>query len=244
MTLSLSVEKSRCGKMFNRIAGHYDVLNHIFSFGLDILWRRRMLTFLPGGNGLTILDLATGTAAVPLMIARSRKDVRRIIGLDFARDMLAVGRDKIQRARLTERIVLQAADARNIPIGDHEFDVVTMAFGIRNVPEPEKVLKEMLRVLKKDGRALILEFSLPLRPWIRKIAVFYIQKIIPVIGRWVYPEEMAYHYLGSSIVDFPSGSSFASWLREAGFNQVRMHPMFFGMATVYEGRKSNVPVQQ
>ena len=229
--------KSESWKMFDRISPRYDLLNHVLSFGQDIPWRRRMSSFLKNDSGQTVLDLAAGTADVLLILFEQKKDLKKGIGIDLADKMLEIGRKKILKKGLTERIQLRHGDIRVLPFDHSTFDVATIAFGIRNVPEPREVLQEMFRVLKNGGRALILEFSLPENRLIRGGYLFYLRQIVPLLGFLLSKEYQAYRYLNQTIELFPYGETFCRMMQEAGFDHTKAHPMMFGSATIYQGDK-------
>lgn len=236
---SLAILKSESWKMFNDISPRYDLLNHLLSFGLDIAWRKRLAQLLPAGTNLRILDLATGTADVLLSIFKNSKKIKAGYGIDLADKMLAIGREKIAHKNLGDVIKLQTADANQIPFANNDMDCITMAFGIRNVQEPKKVLKEMHRVLNPTGRALILEFSLPPNKLLRGLHLFYLRQIVPAIGAIFSGHYQAYKYLNQTIETFPYGEDFCRLMKEAGFINTKANPLLWGVATIYQGDKEN-----
>ncbi len=228
--------------MFDAISPRYDLLNRLLSFGLDVYWRRQLARFLPenvAGTacGMSLLDLATGTADVLLTLLKNNPRIRAGFGIDLADKMLDIGRRKVAREGFEGRISLQHGDARQIPYNDKTFDVVTMAFGIRNVEEPAVVLREMRRVLKPGGRALILEFSLPHNRILRAAHLFYLRSVVPAIGGLVSGHSEAYRYLNQTIERFPCGAAFCAIMQDAGFQNVNAHPLMGGIATIYVGEK-------
>ncbi len=220
-------------RMFDTLAARYDALNHVLSFGLDTIWRRRVAARLPDRRGLQILDLATGTADQILALSPDGDRVVRVVGLDRSRKMLERGRRKIERRGLVAVTELVSGDAAAIPFGDGSFDAVTISFGIRNMPDPSLVLREMRRVLAPGGCALILEFSLPGRWLWRQMFRFYLRWIIPGWGGVLAGQTEAYRYLGRSIESFPCGAEFCALLASAGFQEIRAIPMTFGVVTLY-----------
>jgi demethylmenaquinone methyltransferase / 2-methoxy-6-polyprenyl-1,4-benzoquinol methylase len=222
--------------MFDRIAARYDFLNRSLSLGQDLVWRRRMRRHLPPGPDLQVLDLATGTADQLIALAADRR-VTRGTGLDLAEQMLAIGRVKIERRGLAGRLQLATGDACAVPQPDASVDVVSLAFGIRNVESVETALAEIHRVLKPGGRTLILEFSLPRRVLLRKAYLFYFRHVLPRIGAWVSGDAHAYRYLNQTVESFPYGEDFCALLRQAGFQRVTVHPQTFGIASIYVGDK-------
>ena len=225
-------------KMFDRISPSYDRLNRILSLGIDQGWRRRMASLLPEGNALTVLDLATGTGDQILSLFQECPRVQSGIGLDLAEKMLEIGREKVQAEGLASRLRMEVGDACEIPLGDEEVDAVTISFGIRNVVSVEKSLREMLRVLKPGGRALLLECTVPKNSIVKAGHLFYLRNLLPIIGGWMSGDREAYRYLNETIESFPSGSAFCSLMKQAGFEQVVHTSLTFGIATLYQGDKS------
>ena len=224
-------------KMFDRIAERYDVLNRVLSFRRDVAWRKFLYEKLPDGCGLKVLDLATGTGDVLLGLAAAGDKVAAGVGVDKSAKMLAVGKRKVEERRLTRAVTLLRGDASALGVMGESFDVATMAFGIRNVPNVPEALREIWRVLKPEGRVLILEFSLPRNRIIRGLYLFYFRNILTRIGAFVSGDRHAYRYLNRTVEEFPRGEAFCSILREAGFKNVQAHPLTFGVATLYEGDK-------
>ena len=237
----LILSKSDSWRMFDAISPRYDLLNRLLSFGLDVSWRRQLSRFLPAkvGNAdlRSLLDLATGTADVLLTLVRDNENIDQAVGIDLAEKMLSIGREKIARANLARKITLRHADANHIPFEANRFDVVTMAFGIRNVEDPAQVLREMHRVLKREGRALILEFSLPANRILRTAHLFYLRTVVPVLGGLVSGHGQAYRYLNQTIESFPYGTAFCRMMEGAGFRNVAAHPLLGGIASIYKGEK-------
>ena len=224
--------------MFNEISPRYDLLNRILSWGMDARWRRRMARFLNNQPDQTVLDLATGTADVLLNLFEANPRVVRGVGIDLAEKMLEQGRLKISRKGLADKIKLQHGDINHLPFLDQSFDCATIAFGIRNVEEPKKVLAEMFRVLQPRGRALILEFSLSRARPIRLLQLFYLRNVVPALGFLLSGHYRAYRYLNQTIEQFPCGKDFCAMLEQAGFKHVKAHPLFLQTATIYQGEKS------
>ena len=229
--------KSDSWRMFDEISSRYDLLNRLLSFGLDVFWRRQLLRFLPAQHNQKLLDLATGTADVPLTLVRRNKNIEYAVGIDLADKMLAVGRAKVTRAKLEDKILLTHGDASHIAFNADVFNVVTMAFGIRNVEDPLQVLREMHRVLKPQDRALILEFSLPENKALRAAHLFYLRTVVPIVGGLISGHGEAYRYLNQTIERFPRGAAFCAIMADAGFHNVTAHPLLGGIATIYVGEK-------
>jgi demethylmenaquinone methyltransferase/2-methoxy-6-polyprenyl-1,4-benzoquinol methylase len=229
--------REKVWRMFDRIAGRYDLLNRLLSFRQDVRWRKKLVQHFPSAKNLQMLDLATGTADVLLSLFKQSENLERGVGIDMAREMLKVGRGKVHKEQKDNQIVLYPADAMHLPFRDNSFHLVTIAFGIRNVLDLNKGLGEMNQVLKKGGRLLVLEFSLPSSRWFRKIYLFYFRKILPVIGGIISGDMYAYNYLNQTVETFPYGEEFCNLMLEAGFSKVKFVPLTFGIASIYIGDK-------
>lgn len=234
---SEDLSRQRAWQIFDRIAHRYDLLNRLLSFGRDVAWRRRMARILPDAEGLRVLDLATGTADVLLFLDAECGRVARGVGVDMSSGMLARGREKLLRANLSCKLALVRGDATAIPVAEETFDVVTIAFGIRNVADVEAALREMRRVLCPGGRALVLEFSIPGNPIIRIPYLFYFRHVLPRIGGLISGDAAAYRYLNRTVEAFPYGEAFCALMTEAGFSRVVAQPLTFGVAALYVGEK-------
>ncbi len=234
---AVSPSRQDIHRMFDGIARRYDLLNRLLSFGQDIRWRRKLAKIMEQNKSAEILDLATGTADVLLSCHRHNRAMRLGIGIDLAAEMLQVGRHKLEKARLSEKTILLRADALSVPAADNSFDAVTISFGIRNVVDVNKALEEMRRVLKTGAPALILEFALPPNPLLRRIFLFYLRSVIPFIGGIVSGNQRAYSYFNETVETFCYGEEFVKLMKEAGFKDVKMHRLTFGVAIIYEGVK-------
>ena len=231
------VSKSESWKMFNEISPRYDLLNRILSLGMDRRWRRQMAAFLNAEKNQTVLDLATGTADVLLALLEVNPNVTKAVGIDLAEKMLEQGRFKIAQKGLEQKIKLLNGDINALPFSDNSFDCVTISFGIRNVPDPKKVLVQMLRVLRPGGRALILEFSFSSARPVRRLQLFYLRNVVPVVGFLLSGHPRAYRYLNQTIEKFPYGKDFCRIMEDVGFKRVIAHPLFLQTATIYQGDK-------
>lgn len=223
--------------MFDRIAYRYDLLNRLLSLRQDVAWRNKLAKFLPDGNDLRVLDVATGTGDVLISLFKKSPRIKQAIGIDMAEKMLAFGREKIISMGLEKKIELRKGDATEIQFDEGHFDVATISFGIRNVNNLDLSIKNLYRVLKKGGRVLILEFSLPTNTLLKKLYLFYFRRILPKIGGLVSGDSYAYSYLNQSVETFPYGDSFCDILRQNGFKNVSFYPLTFGIASIYKGDK-------
>ncbi|GAB4341554.1 MAG: bifunctional demethylmenaquinone methyltransferase/2-methoxy-6-polyprenyl-1,4-benzoquinol methylase UbiE [Calditrichia bacterium] len=223
--------------MFDRIAGRYDLLNRLLSFRQDVRWRKMIARHLPDLAEPKLLDVATGTADVILTLMQQRRHIRRAVGVDMARQMLAFGREKVLREEVAVKVDLIPADAAFLPFKSGSFDVVTISFGIRNVLHLNKALKEFFRVLTPRGRLLVLEFSLPQNRLIKTGYLFYFRHILPRLGGAISGDNYAYRYLNETAETFPYGRDFCLLLEEAGFADVKALPLTFGVATLYVADK-------
>ncbi len=236
--MDVNALKAESWRMFDEISPRYDFLNSILSFGCHSYFRRKMVDFLLPQSDQMVLDLATGTGDVLITLFTHSKKIIQGVGIDMAEKMIFIGRKKIEKRGLSDQVVLQTGDIRNISFMHRMFDLITLAFGIRNVPEPDQVLKEMYRVLKHGGRALVLEFSLPKNALIRKGHLFYLRTFVPFVGALFSGNHQAYRYLSQTIERFPSGEDFCRMMTNAGFQKVTAHPLLKGIATIYQGDKS------
>lgn len=237
MVAEQKVEKSQSWKMFNRISSTYDLLNHTLSFGIDRLWRSFLTKKLSKNTNQRLLDVATGTGDVLLAIANKRPDFfKEMVGLDMAKDMLAIAEKKVKKNNANMVISFVEGDACDLPFEADSFDAQTIAFGIRNVPDVPKALSEFKRVLKTNGKSYILEFSLPENRLMRGLYLIYFRYICPFIGSLVSGDTVAYSYLNQSVEAFPSGEDFMRLMKEAGFKCIEKHPLTMGIATLYIGK--------
>lgn len=225
------------GKMFDRIAPRYALLNHILSFGLDFSWRRSLAKVLDENRPLELLDLATGSGDLLISILRRRGNISKAVGLDISEKMLYVCRRNLEKAKLGERATLIQADAARTGLADNSFDVVTMAFGIRNVADPGETLAEIFRVLRPGGKALILEFSLPSNRLIRGIYLVYLRHIVPFIGRLISRDKTAYRYLNTTIESFHRNCDIPELMTKCGFADIATKRLTLGTVSLCSGVK-------
>jgi demethylmenaquinone methyltransferase / 2-methoxy-6-polyprenyl-1,4-benzoquinol methylase len=237
--MSFDKSASRVRQMFGEIAGRYDLLNHLLSLGIDRRWRRQTVRLAPPAEGgAPILDVCTGTGDLALCYARAGGPQTRIVGADFCRPMLAVAQQKCRRSRGGDRIALVEADAVRLPFGNDSFQIVCVAFGLRNVSDTDAALREMVRVCRPGGCVAVLEFSTPRAgPWGRLYA-WYFHRLLPKIGQALARNAQgAYNYLPVSVGRFPQAESLIERMREAGMREAHFYRFTLGVATLYVGRK-------
>ncbi len=232
------------GRMFDAIADRYDLVNRVISLGMDQSWRRRAVRSLQLAPDATVLDLATGTADLAIMITHMVADAH-VIGVDPSEGMLSVGRRKVQEAGLASRIDLRAGDAQALDLADRSVDAITMAFGIRNVPDRPRALREMARVTRDGGRIAILELSEPREGPMGALARFYVRGVVPRVGG-ALSGKREYRYLQRSIAAFPPPEEFAETMRASGLDVLEVTPLLFGAAVLFvatPARAARGPVQ-
>jgi demethylmenaquinone methyltransferase / 2-methoxy-6-polyprenyl-1,4-benzoquinol methylase len=256
-------KKQQVADMFDKIAFRYDFLNRFLSGGIDVYWRKRAIrelrglaargtsTHLPAassatqkpasgppqpGMGAVVLDVATGTGDMAILLSRYLPQAR-ITGVDISTGMLEIGRQKLSRLKLDNRISLQTGDSEALPFPDDEFDAVTVAFGVRNFENLEKGLREMQRVLRPGARLVILEFSQPRLPVVNQLYRAYMRVVAPRIAGIASSNREAYQYLNDSVQAFPEGNALIRILENCGFAHTRLHRLSLGICTLYMGEK-------
>ena len=228
-------KKEQVAKMFNSISGRYDFLNHFLSLGIDIRWRKKAIQLLKPYSPKTILDVATGTA--DFAIEAISLNPTKIVGVDISEGMLKVGKGKIEALGLGGTITLELADSENLPFADNFFDAAIVAFGVRNFENLDKGLKEMYRVIKPDGRLVVLEFSKPTVFPMKQLYNIYFNFILPLVGKLISGNKAAYTYLPESVRAFPDGHDFLLCLSKAGFKSPLCSPLTFGISSLYSAQK-------
>lgn len=221
--------------IFNDIAPRYDLLNHLLSMNIDKRWRRKAMRYIRDEEKGMLLDVACGTG--DFSIAAYRSGVHQVIGIDISANMVEIGCRKIAEQGLGEHISLRIGDSEQMEFADATFDVVTVAFGVRNFEHLQKGLREMLRVLKPGGKVIILEFSMPEHFPMKQLYKFYFRYILPTLGGWISGNKGAYTYLPESVMKFPQGQEFLQILRECGYTDVLQKKLNFGIASIYVGKK-------
>ncbi len=225
------VTRDGSGQMFDRIADRYDLLNRLLSLGIDQAWRRKTVAAMGLPASGRALDLATGTADLAILIAETHPTVL-VEGVDPSVKMLDVGRGKIARSGLAERVTLRTGLAEALPFDDRSFDATSIAFGIRNVPDRPKALREMARVTRPSGRVVILELSEPRGGFLGPLARFHVHSVVPFLGGLVSGSR-EYRYLQRSIAAFPPSKDFARTMDEAGLTVLENVALTFGVANLY-----------
>jgi demethylmenaquinone methyltransferase / 2-methoxy-6-polyprenyl-1,4-benzoquinol methylase len=224
-------EKSVISKKFDKIARKYDVTNKIISCGCDIIWRKKLINLLDINEDTRMIDLACGTGDIPIQIVKRHKNIK-IIGVDLSDGMLEIAKIKSAKAGLEERISWVKTDIQDMQFEDSSFDVVTMVFGLRNLPDMEKGISEISRILEPTGKAFIMEFSLPKNKIIRGLHIFYLRYIIPFLGSMITRDKKMYQYLGKTIENFPPPESVCEMMGKY-FSDVSVKRLFAGMVTIY-----------
>jgi demethylmenaquinone methyltransferase/2-methoxy-6-polyprenyl-1,4-benzoquinol methylase len=228
-------KKEQVAQMFDNISGNYDNLNRVISFGIDTKWRKKVLKIVSDAKPKIILDIATGTGDLAILMAQTNAE--KIIGLDISAGMLEVGKKKIEEKKLSNIIELVLADSEKMPFQDNYFDAITVGFGVRNFEHLEKGFAEILRVLKPNGVFVILETSVPDKTPYKQGYKFYSKNILPIIGKLFSKDNSAYGYLSESAAVFPYGEALNNILRKTGFIDVVAMPQTFGVATIYSASK-------
>ena len=228
-------KKEQVAQMFNNISDNYDGLNRVISLGLDTSWRKNVLNLVANTKPNTILDIATGTGDLAILL--SQTTANKIIGLDISEGMLNVGRKKVTDRDLNNKIELVLGDSENIPYPDNHFDAITVSYGIRNFEDLEKGLKEILRVLKPNGIFVILETSVPTKFPFKQGYNLYTNTFLPLVGKLFSKDKVAYSYLSESAQNFPYGQALLNILTKVGFKNATASPQTFGVATIYSSSK-------
>ena len=228
-------KKEQVAQMFDNISENYDGLNRVISLGIDIKWRKKVVEIVSKNNPKQILDIATGTGDLALMMSDLNPD--RIVGLDISAGMLEVGKQKIAKANLSDKIEMIVGDSEAMPFEDATFDAITVSFGVRNFANLNKGLKEIARVLKPTGVLAILETSNPVKFPFKQGYKLYTNIFLPTVGKLFSKDKSAYSYLSESANSFPYGEAFNNILQKNGFTHTKAAPVTFGVATIYTASK-------
>ncbi len=228
-------EKQNIGSLFNRIAHSYDTVNHVLSLNIDKCWRRKTVKMLPK-TSRDVLDVAIGTADLAIETLKRGK-ATRVTGLDLSTEMMRIGAEKAAKQGLSEQVEFVEGSALEMPFADGRFDAITCGFGVRNFSDLDKGLREMYRVLRRNGTVLILEFSYPTNPIIRWAYNFYFSRLMPLIGGIISKDKSAYTYFYHSVKNFVWGKEMVERLEQAGFTNVTNTTLTFGIAQIYKGVK-------
>jgi demethylmenaquinone methyltransferase/2-methoxy-6-polyprenyl-1,4-benzoquinol methylase len=235
--ITVDKSESRVRAMFAGIAGRYDLLNHLLSLNVDRYWRWRTVRKAPAGSG-PVLDLCTGTGDLALAYYRAGRGQTSVVGADFCRPMLDRARAKGLAAGANGRLSFVEADAKRLPFDDESFQLVCVAFGLRNVSDTDTGLREMVRVCRPEGTVAVLEFSLPTWQPFRAIYGWYFRRVLPRIGQLLSRNSHgAYQYLPASVGEFPQGKALTSRMLAAGLREATHFPLTLGVATLYVGTK-------
>ena len=231
-------KKQQVSKMFDNIARHYDFLNHFLSLGIDKIWRRKMIAELVEVQPKLVLDVATGTGDVAINTIKQLKikDLH-IVGLDISPEMLNIGKKKIATEGMSNQVEMLVGDSENLPFESNKFDAITVAYGVRNFENLEQGLSEMQRVLKPNGKLVVLEFSKPSMFPFRQLFNFYFKNILPLIGKITSKDSRAYSYLYESVQSFPDGADFLKVLIKTGFKKTQCTSLTLGICTIYTAFK-------
>lgn len=245
-------KKQQVAEMFDKIAFRYDFLNRFLSGGIDMHWRKQAIRELRGLTGsseakgrttaeptrdIAVLDVATGTGDMAILLSRYLPQTR-VTGVDISTGMLEIGRQKLSRLKLADRITLQTGDSEALPYSDDTYDAVTVAFGVRNFENLEKGLREMKRVLRPGGRLVVLEFSQPRTPGISHLYRLYMRMLAPRIAGIASSNREAYQYLNDSVQAFPEGEDLVRILNDCGYVHTRLRRLSLGICTLYTGERS------
>jgi demethylmenaquinone methyltransferase / 2-methoxy-6-polyprenyl-1,4-benzoquinol methylase len=224
-------------QMFSRIAARYDLLNHVLSLGLDILWRKKVARETARIDCRNILDVCTGSGDMAIELCRFWKGRAHVAGLDFSHELVQRAGKKVESAGLQDLITFREGNAESLPYRDEQFDAITITFGLRNIHDRLKALKEFYRVAKPGGCFICLEFSQPVNPFFSRLYFFYLMKLAPFVSRVLGSDPSAYEYLGNTIKDFPPPKELITLIQSAGWKGVTYKRLAGGIVAIHQGRK-------
>ncbi len=230
-----SSKKEQVAQMFDNISPKYDFLNHTLSLGIDNIWRKKAINQLKELQPKLILDIATGTG--DFAIAALKLNPEKVIGVDISAGMLEVGKEKMKKKNLSNKIEMKLGDSEGLEFEENKFDAVIVAFGVRNFEHLEEGLKDMLRVVREGGKVVILEFSRPKAFPLKQLYNFYFRWILPKIGRLISKDQSAYTYLPESVKAFPDGQDFLEIMKQIGYKETTCKTLTFGISSIYTGIK-------
>ena len=237
-SLNPSAKKNEIKQMFSTIAPKYDRANTILSMGIHHMWRNQLISWSEAKDGDQVLDCATGTGDLAIAFKKTVGSKGEVIGTDFCQQMLDLAPKKAKSQNL--EVKFEQADVTQLPYEDNYFDISSISFGIRNVDDPQKALKELARVTKPNGLVMILEFGTPKLPLFNSVYRFYSKKILPTLGGWISGDRKAYKYLEESSSEFPCRESFLKKMADTKmFSETSYRPVSFGIAYIYKGRKAS-----
>ncbi len=228
-------KKEQVARMFDNISPKYDLLNRVLSFGIDQYWRKVAIGMLRSQKPKHILDVATGTA--DFAIAALALNPQKVVGVDISAGMLDMGRVKLKERNLIERIELVQADSARLPFSDQQFDAATVAFGVRNFEVLGDGLADIYRVLRPNGKLIVLEFSKPTLFPVKQLYYLYSRYVLPLIGRTISRDKTAYTYLPESVAAFPEGKDFLDHMEQVGYRNLQQKRLTFGICSIYSGQK-------
>ncbi len=236
-TVAADEKVSMVAGVFHSVAAKYDVMNDLMSLGIHRLWKRFTIDCSGVRPGQKVLDLAGGTGDLTALFSRRVGPTGQVVLADINESMLNVGKDKLRDLGLVNNISYVQANAEALPFADHSFDIITIAFGLRNVTDKDAALRSMFRVLKPGGRLLVLEFSKPTQPWLSKVYDLYSFKLLPAIGHMVANDRESYQYLAESIRMHPDQATLQQMMDTAGFAQTSYHNLTGGIVALHRGYK-------
>jgi len=231
-----SDKKVQVRSMFNKIAPYYDFLNRLLTLRIDTIWRKKAIKTLKAHNPQLILDIATGTGDMIIEMSKQLQ-AKKIIGVDLSPEMLEIGKQKIEKKGLSDKVEMIVGDSEQLDFEDDYFDAITVAFGVRNYANLKKGLTEMQRVLKPEGKLIVLEFTKPTIFPFKQLFNTYFKYILPTIGKFTSKDPKAYQYLFESVQAFPDYNKFGNILRETGYKNITWKSLSFGICAIYHGEK-------